>query len=218
MPFAIAVAAGVAGTGFHTYNVVHRPGGFRLANLFYGAPLGAPAALSLAGLLGWAARELDDGATSLAGLPSGQALCLLAAGGLAGTSAEAALLHLRGAYHNRAMWLPVSVPPAGALLLAAAALRPPARRRMRLTRTWLDACAALGVLGALFHARGVARQMGGWHNWRQTLIAGPPLPAPPAFSALALAGAAALTLHAQQSAPASPRPARTSQERPRQPP
>jgi hypothetical protein len=49
-----------------------------------------------------------------------------------------------------------------------------------------------------FHARGIARQMGGWRNWSQNVLAGPPLPAPPGFSALALAGRAALALRAAQ--------------------
>ena len=50
------------------------------------------------------------------------------------------------------------------------------------------------MAGVGFHAIGVARNMGGWRNWRQNLQAGPPLPAPPAFSGLALAGLAALGL------------------------
>jgi LPXTG-motif cell wall-anchored protein len=36
--------------------------------------------------------------------------------------------------------------------------------------------------------------MGGWRNWRQNLLAGPPIPAPPAFTGLALAGLGALLL------------------------
>jgi hypothetical protein len=36
--------------------------------------------------------------------------------------------------------------------------------------------------------------MGGWRNWTQNIQAGPPLPAPPSFSGLALAGLAALRL------------------------
>ncbi|CFL08012.1 membrane protein [Burkholderia pseudomallei] len=36
--------------------------------------------------------------------------------------------------------------------------------------------------------------MGGWRNWAQNLLAGPPLPAPPGFSALALAGLSAVSL------------------------
>jgi hypothetical protein len=199
-PYAAACAVGTAGLGFHAYNVLRRPGGLSWANLFYAAPLGAPAALTLAGVLGLAARPVAAGAPTLAGLPSGRALCGLAAFGLAGTSAEAALLHFRGAFQHPAMWLPVSVPPAAAALLAAAAL--PGRPGPRaLTNTLLRASTWLGVLGAAFHARGIARQMGGWRNWRQNVLAGPPLPAPPSFSALALAGRAALALRAEQERP-----------------
>ena len=39
-----------------------------------------------------------------------------------------------------------------------------------------------------------ARNMGGWRNWSQNLLNGPPLPAPPAFTALAIAGIGALDL------------------------
>jgi hypothetical protein len=200
-PFATACAVGAAGIGFHTYNVLRRPGGLSWANLFYAAPLGAPAALTLAGVIGLAARPVARGAASLAGLPAGRALCGLAAIGLAGTSAEAALLHFRGAFQHPAMWVPVTVPPAAALCLAGAALPSTAHRRRttwRTTRLLLDACTWLGALGMAFHARGIARQMGGWRNWSQNLLAGPPLPAPPSFSALALAGRAALALRAAQ--------------------
>ena len=196
-PYATACAVGAAGLGFHAYNVLRRPGGLSWGNLFYAAPLGAPAALALAGTIGLAARPVARGARTLAGLPSGRALCGLAAFGIAGTSAEAALLHFRGAFQHPAMWLPVSVPPVAALLLARAALsddvRPP-----RLTHPLLRACTWLGLIGVGFHTRGVARQMGGWRNWSQNLLAGPPLPAPPGFSALALAGRAGLALRAVQ--------------------
>jgi hypothetical protein len=36
--------------------------------------------------------------------------------------------------------------------------------------------------------------MGGWRNWRQNLFAGPPLPAPPAYTGLAVAAFGALLL------------------------
>jgi hypothetical protein len=36
--------------------------------------------------------------------------------------------------------------------------------------------------------------MGGWRNWRQNLVDGPPIPAPPSFTGLALAGLAVLDL------------------------
>jgi hypothetical protein len=197
IPYATACAVGAAGLGFHAYNVLRRPGGLSWANLFYAAPLGAPAALLLAGVIGLAARPVAAGAPTLAGLPSGRALCGLAAFGLAGTSAEAALLHFRGAFQHPAMWVPVTVPPVTAALLASAAL-PGAPRPRRLTHALLKACTWLGMLGMGFHARGIARQMGGWRNWSQNVLAGPPLPAPPSFSALALAGRAALALRVAQ--------------------
>ncbi len=36
--------------------------------------------------------------------------------------------------------------------------------------------------------------MGGWRNWSQNVLNGPPLPAPPSFTGLALTGLAALSL------------------------
>ena len=45
-----------------------------------------------------------------------------------------------------------------------------------------------------FHAYGVSRNMGGWRAWSQSLLNGPPVPAPPSFTGLALAGLAALGL------------------------
>ncbi|NEX64595.1 hypothetical protein [Noviherbaspirillum galbum] len=198
--YAAALAAGAAGTAFHAYNILRRPGGLRWGNLFYAAPVGAPAALSLAGLFGLAARRLHDGAPGrrrLLGMPTGRALSALTCLGLAGTSGEAALLHFRGAFHHPCMWLPVTVPPSAAVLLGVAAMSPAAEQPARLTRPtraalWLTAL--LGVGGVGFHARGVGRQMGGWRNWTQNVLAGPPLSAPPSLAALALAGFVSLAL------------------------
>ena len=66
--------------------------------------------------------------------------------------------------------------------------------KLPLTRAWLALTALLGVGGVGFHIFGVSRAMGGWRNWRQNMVDGPPIPAPPAFSALALAGLSALRL------------------------
>ena len=207
--YGLAVAVGAAGTAFHVYNVARRPGGFGWLNLFYAAPLGAPAALSLAGLLGLAAGSIalqhDEAPPTLLGLPAGRMLAALTGAGLLGTVGEAGLLHFRGAFQNPFMWLPVTLPPVAAALLVraaasgggttAAAVQAPARASGgRLAKGWLGLTAALGIGGIGFHARGVSRSMGGWRNWSQNLLAGPPLPAPPSFSALAWAGLAALSL------------------------
>lgn len=187
----LAGGIGVAGLGFHLYNIGKRPGGYGWLNFFYAAPFGAPAALSLAALLAFAASQLES-SQQLSGLPSGQALAGIVSLGLAGTVSEVLLLHFRGAFHNPFMWLPISLPPVASLLMAKSALAPGSAEW--LTRAWLWTTALLGIGGVGFHAYGVSRNMGGWYNWSQNLLSGPPLPAPPSFSALALAGLASLDL------------------------
>lgn len=195
--YAAAAATGFVGLGFHAYNIFKRPGGWSWLNLFYAAPIGAPMALALAGLLGRGAEQVRDtpqhGRARVLGLPAGRMLAAVTAVGLAGTTGEAGLLHFRGAYHDPAMLLPVTLPPMASVLLAASALRPN-RAPHRVTRWWLRLIALLGFAGVGFHAFGVSRNMGGWRNWSQNLLNGPPLPAPPSFTGLALAGLAALTL------------------------
>ncbi len=195
--YTLAGLTGLVGTGFHLHNVGKRPGGFCWQNLFYGAPLGAPAALSLAGMTGFLAERVRDNAPGappdVLGLPAGRVVAALTGAGLVGTATEAGLLHFRGAFHNPAMLLPVTAPPVAAAVLGAAAVGE-ARRPRRLTRWLLRLTALLGTAGVGFHAIGVARNMGGWRNWTQNLQEGPPLTAPPAFTGLALAGLAALGL------------------------
>lgn len=195
--YALAAATGVAGVLFHTYNVGKRPGGFSWLNFFYAAPIGAPGAISLSGLLGFAAERVRDNPPGrkprMLGMAAGRALAGIVSAGLAGTVGEVGLLHFRGAFQNPAMFVPVTMPPIAAGLLAAGAATPRSRKRP-LTRLWLRLTALMGFAGVAFHAYGVQRMMGGWRNWSQNAIDGPPLPAPPSFTGLALAGLAALTL------------------------
>ena len=197
--YGLAGAIGGVGVGFHVYNTLRRPGGLNWLNVFYAAPIGAPAALSLAGAIGLAADEVGASPTpkalKLFGVPVGRALSALSAFGLMGTVGEAGLLHFRGSFQNPFMWLPVSLPPVAAALTAKAAIEPKGGRSGRpVTRAWLAVTSILGVAGVGFHAFGVSRAMGGWKNWSQNVVDGPPLPAPPSFSALALAALAALRL------------------------
>ena len=195
--YSAAAVTGLVGTGFHVFNVLKRPAGMAWQNLFYGAPVGAPMAILLSGLLGAAAEEVRDNPhgrpPGVLGFSAGRVLAAVSGLGMLGTTGEAGLMHFRGAFHNPAMIAPVSIPPiGGALLLNAAAGD---RRRDRwLTRWWLRLTAFLGVVGVGFHIWGVQRNMGGWRNWRQNLLSGPPIPAPPSFTGLALAGLAALGL------------------------
>ena len=194
----LSAGVGCAGLAFHAYNILKRPGGLSWLNLFYAAPVGAPAALVLSGMLGRSAHHARA-CTHTAVPPAttrtlGRQLAGITAVGLLGTAGEAALLHFRGAFQNPAMVLPVTLPPIGGILLGSAALTPGRPRCHRLTRWWLKLTAVLGIAGVGFHSYGIARSMGGWRNWSQNLLNGPPLPAPPSFTALAIAGLAALTL------------------------
>ncbi len=122
---ATAAVSGVIGGSFHLYNVVRRDGGFSWQNLFYGAPLGAPYSLILAGVMGTAAehvRESRRGPLKLFGLRAGPSLAAITSAGLAGTVAEVALLHFRGAFQDPFMYLPVTIPPVAATLMAKAAV------------------------------------------------------------------------------------------------
>ena len=182
--FVAAGVAGVIGSAFHVYNIFKRPGELSALNLFYAAPVGAPAALSLAGLYGILAGKMlqpgHEGVTALSRYTAG-----LVALSLLGTSAEAGLLRFRGAFQNPVMYAPVTVPPIAALSIGAAALSP---RAAAVAEPLLKATAVLGIAGPLFHAYGIHRNMGGWRNWSQMILQGPPLPAPPAFTAIAIAG------------------------------
>lgn len=187
--------SGAMGLGFHARNLIRQVGGIGWNNLFHGAPVGAPGALILAGTLGVAADRLaerksaqTDDANRLA---AARTLGGLAAAGIVATTAEAWLLHFRGAFHHPAMLLPVTVPPLAAGLLARDAWRGHATHT---TRTALIATGVVGCLGSALHAWGVSRRMGGWRNWSQNLLAGPPIPAPPAFTGLAIAALGALAL------------------------
>ena len=187
----LAVVNGAAGIGFHVYNIAKRPGGISWLNLFYAAPFGAPAALSLSGMFGLLAERIRAGSPAIRGVTPSCATAWLTAAGLLGTAGEAGLMHFRGAFQNPAMVIPVTLPPVAAALLTGATVKPclvaPARWSLRLL-------VAVGLIGSAFHAYGVQRNMGGWRNWSQNLLNGPPLPAPPAFTGLATAGLGALDL------------------------
>ncbi len=195
--FALTVATGAAGTAFHIYNILKKPGGLRWQNLFYSGPLGAPSAITLSGLFGLLAERVRDTPADtmprIFGINAGRVLSAVTALSLLGTSGEAGLLHFRGSFQNPAMYLPVTMPPAAAALMTGAALGK-SRKSHWFTPLWLVLTGAMGIAGTGFHIYGVSRAMGGWRNWRQTMFDGPPIPAPPSFTGIALAGLAALAL------------------------
>ena len=182
--FATVGVAGLVGLGFHAYNILKRPGELTALNLFYGAPAGAPAALTLVGLYGTLAGKIL-GATPAVRTRLQERAAGLIAISLVGAVAEAGFLHFRGAFQNPVMYAPVTIPPLAALSIGAAAFSPNAAR---IAEPLLKATCILGIAGPMFHAYGIHRNMGGWRNWSQMILQGPPLPAPPAFLGIAVAG------------------------------
>lgn len=82
------------------------------------------------------ARRLNRAAGMLAfGFPAGRFIATATAAGLLGTTAEAGFLHFRGAYHNPFMFIPVTIPPAAALVMAEIAYAKP--RNRPFSRWWL---------------------------------------------------------------------------------
>ena len=172
--------------------------GFCWQNLFYSAPIGAPAALSLSGLMGFLSERVRNNR------PGTRPTDRRHAGRPGGGGADQRLAARHGGRGRPAAFprrLPQSVHVAAGF--AAADRRRAARQRRArqiahvrrpFTRWWLRATTLMGIAGVAFHAYGVSRNMGGWRNWRQNAFNGPPLPAPPSFTGLALAGLAALGL------------------------
>lgn len=181
---------GLAGLGFHAYNILKRPGELSALNIFYAAPFGAPAALTLAGLYGLIAGEMLDGLGTVSARLPRRAAGLIALS-LLGTVAEAGVLHFRGAFQDPFMYAPVVVPPIAAVAVGAAAVD---SRAAVAAEPLLKATALLGIAGPMFHAYGIHRNMGGWRNWSQMILQGPPLPAPPAFLGISIAGLGLLPL------------------------
>jgi hypothetical protein len=89
---------------------------------------------------------------------------------------EAYAQHLRGAFSHWLMWTPVGLTPPTILAALAAVLRPDLGRRVLPPL----ALASLvdGVIGFVFHLRGIGRMPGGWKLGQYNVVMGPPIFAP----------------------------------------
>jgi hypothetical protein len=104
---------------------------------------------------------------------------------------EITLLHYRGSFHSKFMWVPVLSFPAVIVSGVASSLKKDERRSRFLFRPFAWWMTAMGTLGTLFHLRGIARQMGGYFNWKYNVVTGPPFPAPMQVALLGLLGTVA---------------------------
>ena len=92
------------------------------------------------------------------------------------TTAEIYLEHYRASFGDRMMWSPIVVTPPVVVAGIAGVFSE------RWAKTALPAAAAVytadGLLGQYYHARGVARRPGGWHEATYNVPMGPPIMAP----------------------------------------
>lgn len=89
---------------------------------------------------------------------------------------EAYAQHLRGAFSHWLMWTPVGLTPP--TVLAALGALVSERVARRLLPALALASLADGVIGFVFHLRGVGRMPGGWKVGQYNVVMGPPLFAP----------------------------------------
>lgn len=183
----IAGATGLIGFGYHLYyGIVTKPGGLSwwLHYLMYGAPLLAPFALTAMGILAVVASAGLSGDRTVFGFPIASVLVVFVVVALLGSILQAAILHYRGAFNNPAMYLPLSIPVATALVgLWVAAARSPTSLVAFAGLLWLTLI--IGFIGFGMHLRGLDRQMGGLYVPVFNVMQGPPQGAPGLFAALA---------------------------------
>ncbi len=192
-----AEATGLLGLGFHVYNILKRPGGLSWHNLFYAAPIGAPAALTLAGFFGDCALRIEDSKSepvTLLGQPAGRLIATVATVGLARNSRRS-----RPAAFPRRLPQPRDVSARQLAAGVSRASRPRPRRRRSASPMPRSAAGSGPPRRSASRGSGFtpSASRGTWAAWRnasQNLLNGPPLPAPPSFVGLALVGLAALAL------------------------
>jgi hypothetical protein len=104
---------------------------------------------------------------------------------------ELTLLHFRGAFQSRFMWIPVVSLPTVMAGGVASGLKKDERRSRDILRPFAWLMTVIGTLGTFFHLRGISRQMGGFYNWKYNMVTGPPFPAPIQVALFGLLGTVA---------------------------
>jgi hypothetical protein len=104
---------------------------------------------------------------------------------------EIAVLHFRGAFQNRFMWVPVLSLPGGFASGVASSLNRDERHSRNILRPFAWGMTVIGTLGSFFHLRGIGRQMGGLRNWKYNIATGPPILAPAQIALFGLLGVVA---------------------------
>ncbi len=118
--------------------------------------------------------------------------------------AEVAYEHYRGSYGQQIMYTPVAL---GGAMSVAGIWGALSKRAARTVLRWTSALTLLdGLVGFIFHVRGIARKPGGWRLPVANLIMGPPIFAPILFGISAYLGLIASFLRPEEAAPLILRP------------
>jgi hypothetical protein len=126
-------------------------------------------AMSLGGTLRLARRDLREGRFE-------RSMALMTAFAALVSGWEAYAQHLRGAFWHWLMWTPVGLtPPTVVAALGALVSQRMARRVLPLLAL---ISLADGIVGFVFHLRGIGRLPGGWKLGQYNVVIGPPIFAP----------------------------------------
>ncbi len=205
----ITLADGLVGFGFHIRGVARKPGGWRMpvTNIVMGPPLFAPLLFGTSAYLGVIAsylqREEDEGPRSRAidavrGLAKQgwredirigrfqKHFCVVTAIGTLCSGGESWYSHYKDNFKYKVQWSPLLMTP----LLAAAALVSIRSERCANTALPLASAAAManGMIGTLYHVRGILRRPGGRKKPLYNTLYGPPIFAPMLFAAAGMLG------------------------------
>jgi hypothetical protein len=191
----ICFAVGFLGFLFHYYYGLYKKAkGFQwtLYHLMYGPPLLAPLSLSLSGLIAISLTAGMNGQRFL-NFNLRDLLLLLVGGSFAGLLAQTFILHFRGAFKSKFMYIPFTLPllsvPVILIWLAGHQVWLEGALRILLWFTFIS-----GFIGLGMHLRGFDRQRGGLFLRSFNILEGPPAFAPGLYSTMAAIGLTALYL------------------------
>lgn len=109
---------------------------------------------------------------------------------------EAYIQHMRGAFNHWLMWTPVILTPPTVLAAFAAVFD---RRAAHTILPWLSLATLVdGVVGFIFHLRGVGRMPGGFKLATYNITMGPPLFAPLLLTSVGVLGVLAALLRRER--------------------
>lgn len=125
-----------------------------------------------------------------------RSLCMVVATTSVASGLEVGYEHYKGSYSNPVMYTPVAL---SAALAGSGLLGAISGRFARTILRWVSiATLADGIIGFLFHIRGVARKPGGWTLPVTNIVMGPPIFAPLLFGTSAYLGLMASYLRREE--------------------